>query len=303
MVAGDIGPALVAPDRRAAARVVDAGRQQRGDCVQLGPVHLGDQRRACDRSQPGLLHQSVAERVAGRAGAQGTPAAHPVGGGGVRHTRRAVVDPRCRCAAVDRLGAGVFVRCLRLAAQAGGGGSGGRVGRGKRVSVRAGAAAGRLGRAGPWRRFPERLGVAHRPAADLRRRGDGGAADRVCVWRAADSAVAGGHPAIHRAEPAAAAGRVVLPRAVRSGARDWICGDLGGVAVIRWRQRVAFAAAGCGGSLSIGRARSGSLPLYGSRLDAGDCRTTALRAVRAQSLLDIGMSFVNAGQERAVRSH
>lgn len=55
--------------------------------------------------------------------------------------------------------------------------------------------------------------------------------------------------------------------------------------------------------LSIGRARSGSLPLYGSRLDAGDCRTTALRAVRAQSLLDIGMSFVNAGQERAVRSH
>ncbi|ETC84720.1 hypothetical protein XHC_4066 [Xanthomonas hortorum pv. carotae str. M081] len=43
--------------------------------------------------------------------------------------------------------------------------------------------------------------------------------------------------------------------------------------------------------------------MYGSRLDAGDYQTTALSAVRAQSLLDIGMSFVNAGQERAVRSH
>lgn len=58
------------------------------------------------------------------------------------------------------------------------------------------------------------------------------------------SAVVGGHPAIHRAKPAVAAGRVVLPRAVRPGARDWLRRDLGGLAVVRRRQRDAFAAVG-----------------------------------------------------------
>ncbi|AAM38836.1 hypothetical protein HZS92_04231 [Xanthomonas citri pv. citri] len=83
LAAGELGPALVAQHRRAASRAAHAGRQQRGDRVQLGPVHLGDQRRACDRSQPGVLHQPAAERLAGRAGVERAPAPHPVGSGGL----------------------------------------------------------------------------------------------------------------------------------------------------------------------------------------------------------------------------
>ncbi|ENZ95047.1 RarD protein [Xanthomonas fragariae LMG 25863] len=211
----------------------------------LGAVYLGDQRRPCDRGQPGLLHQSAAERVVGRAGVEGALAPHPVGGGNVRGSGRVVVGHRCRRAAVDRVGAGVYVWRLWLAAQVGGGGSGGRAWRGKRVSVRAGPAAGGMGRAGTRRRIFEWLEPAHRSVADLRRGDNGIAADRVCIWCAADPTVAGGQPAIHRAEPAVAARRVVFPGAIRSGTCDRFCRHLGRLAAVRRRQRVAFAAAGC----------------------------------------------------------
>jgi chloramphenicol-sensitive protein RarD len=84
--------------------------------------------------------------------------------------------------------------------------TGGRPGRGEHVPVPAGAGVRDLGRERPWRRVLPWLGLAQRPAADLRRRGHRRAADRLRLRREAHSAVAGRHPAVHRAEPAAAAG-------------------------------------------------------------------------------------------------
>ncbi|KAG1253051.1 hypothetical protein G6F68_011506 [Rhizopus microsporus] len=230
---------------------------------------IAAQPRALPILLPGLLHQSAGERAAGRAGTEGTPAPPAVGGGGDGGSGRGMADHRCRHAAVDRAGPGLFVRAVRAVAQAGLGRPGGWPGRGEPVPVPAGAGVRDLGRERSWRCLLPWLGLAQRPAADLRRRGHRGTADRLCLRREAHPAVAGRHPAVHRAEPAAAAGRVLLPVHAVDG--DAVGGDIPGDA---HRQR----GAGIGAAVGRGRVRFAGRGVFHAyhagrwRLSAGHAR-------------------------------
>ena len=114
------GRRLAVPGRRAATGCATALARPRvawmlalsgaADRLQLGPVHLGGQRRPCGRNQPGLLHQSAAQRGAGRAVPARTPDRGAVGVGGDRRGRRVVADLQLRQLSVDRAVAGGFVR-------------------------------------------------------------------------------------------------------------------------------------------------------------------------------------------------
>ncbi len=73
----------------------------------------------------------------------------------------------------------------------------------------------------------------YRPDAGRRRRHDSGAADPVCLWRAAYSLFAGRHHPVRRPDLAAAHRRIPVWRVVQPGAGSGLRPDLGGAGDLR----------------------------------------------------------------------
>ena len=107
--------------------------------LQLEPVHLGRERRPRGRDEPGLFHQSAAQRGHRHAVPARTAYEGAVAVGGDRVGGRVVADLQLRQLSVDRAGAGRIVRVVRADPQAGGSGIAARSRRREPVSVPAGA--------------------------------------------------------------------------------------------------------------------------------------------------------------------
>ena len=105
--------------RRSAPRRARLLASPRADHGQLGRLHLRRQQRPGRRDVARLLHQPARHRRARRRRPRRAAAPARSGGGGDRGRRRARAHGRLRPAAVDRAHAGVLVRHLRPAQEAG----------------------------------------------------------------------------------------------------------------------------------------------------------------------------------------